>query len=310
MSRLVPLLREGADDLERTLLAAARHDGPPDRSARARTLAALKTASRTAAVVGAGTAGVKGLSLLKPAVIPWPAIGALGFALIVGGGALLVREHAPTRQLQSPPTSSASPSARAASSAPAASRPSKSPLSAPLPRPFPPISGGRESTRGAPFPPEIGGKGSGKGGQTASRTENPERSSSAVNEPDPTPSAPPASKQALSASPPAGTPGGSSSESATPPPVLPSSLRQEAALLESVRESLAASRFDRALASLDEYDARFASGALEEEGAVLRVEALLASGHRDEARRVTADFERRHPATSYAPRMRARVDPQ
>ena len=38
--------------------------------------------------------------------------------------------------------------------------------SAPLPRPFPPISGGREENALAPLPPEIGGKGLGEGGQT------------------------------------------------------------------------------------------------------------------------------------------------
>ena len=270
------MLREGADDLERTLLAAARQDGPPDRSARARTLAALKAASRTAAVVGAGTAGLKGLSLLKPAVIPWPAIGALGFALIVGGGALLVREPAPTRAAAiAPDVDDDPPGARGLLCAGSVSSLYVATVCPPSPALPPDSSGGRESTRLAPFR-----------------------------------SAPAARKEALSASPPAGTMGGSGSESAAPPPIPPSSLRQEAALLESVRESLAASRFDRALASLDEYDARFASGALEEEGAVLRVEALLASGYRDEARRVTADFERRHPASSYAPRMRARVDPQ
>jgi hypothetical protein len=121
--------------------------------------------------------------------------------------------------------------------------------------------------------------------------------------------APPASSEALATLPSSGGEG-SRSTSAAPAPIAPSSLRQEAALLASARESLAASHFDRALGSLDEYDARFASGALEEEAAVLRVEALLGGGHRDEARRVATDFERRHPASSYAPRMRARVDPQ
>jgi hypothetical protein len=287
MRKLVPLLREGADDLERTLLAAARQDGPPDRSARARTLAALKVASRTGAAVGGGAAGLKGLSLLKPAMTLWHAIGALGIAAMLGGGVLLVRDAAPVRETESPRTSIASPSAH--------------PLAPAIAVP---------SARRAPPPPSVIAPRAAASPPPPSSPPAAPRPQAPVNPPRPTRGAPPASREALAASPSTEGEGRSSSAPAAPAPIAPSSLRQEAALLESVRESLAASRFDRALGSLDEYDARFAGGALEEEAAVLRVEALLAAGRRDEARRVVADFERGHPASSYAPRMRARVDRQ
>jgi outer membrane protein assembly factor BamD (BamD/ComL family) len=95
---------------------------------------------------------------------------------------------------------------------------------------------------------------------------------------------------------------------AVPRPTTPapsSTLHDEAALLESVREAIAKSQVDRALSLLDAYDAQFAAGGLAEEAIVLRVQALLADGHRQEAQQTTADFERRHPESSYVPRLRA-----
>jgi hypothetical protein len=106
--------------------------------------------------------------------------------------------------------------------------------------------------------------------------------------------------------------GGVSGEgTSSPPPSQPTpatTLREEAALLESVRESLAASRAATALDALDRYDGRFPSGALSEEAAVLRVEALLGVGRREEARRSVEQFAAKHPASSYVPRMRALLE--
>jgi hypothetical protein len=82
------------------------------------------------------------------------------------------------------------------------------------------------------------------------------------------------------------------------------SLHDEAALLESVRASLAASSPSRALAALDLYDARFASGVLAQEAGVLRVEALLAGGDRIAAGRAAEAFARKYPTSSYVSRVR------
>jgi len=70
---------------------------------------------------------------------------------------------------------------------------------------------------------------------------------------------------------------------------------------------MAAANPGGALATLDRYDARFPAGSLSEEAAVLRVQALLAARRAGEARSVTEDFARRHPASAYVPRMRALV---
>jgi outer membrane protein assembly factor BamD (BamD/ComL family) len=65
---------------------------------------------------------------------------------------------------------------------------------------------------------------------------------------------------------------------------------------------------NRALATLDRYDAAFAPGVLAEEAAVLRVTALMAGGKRAQARRLAEDFARRYPTSSYGPRVRALVE--
>ena len=310
MSRLVPLLREGADDVERALLAAARHDGPPDGVARRRTLAALRAASGTATVAGAG-AGWRWLHLLKPATLSWLAAGGLGAAVTFGAGAWLVRDRTPPPEVSSP---------RAAASAvvaPSLPVPASLPLVPSVRAPAPPAvapAGTRPLASAPPASPPL------RPGRAAARA----LSGRPVPEPPPTGATPPLSPLAL---PPAatreggvtGSPSPASLEAVAAPPAIgagsvappappSSSLRDEAALLESVRESLAASRAEDALGSLDAYDARFASGALEEEAAVLRVQALLARGRRDEARRISADFGRRHPASSYVRRMRSLVE--
>jgi len=87
--------------------------------------------------------------------------------------------------------------------------------------------------------------------------------------------------------------------------VAQTSLRREASLLESIRESLATSHVESALASLDSYEEHFPSGALAEEAAVLRIEALLAAGRQAAAEEKIATFDRRYPGSSYGPRVHA-----
>jgi hypothetical protein len=85
-------------------------------------------------------------------------------------------------------------------------------------------------------------------------------------------------------------------------------LREETAQLESARRLLEASRASDALAALDAYDVRFLGGMLNEEAAVLRVEALLALGNVAQAHLVVSKFEARYPASSYGTRIRELVE--
>lgn len=278
MSKLVPLLREGANELETLLLEAAREDASPDPTARARTLAALRLASGTAvAAAGSGAAGWSARLLLKLAPAKWYAIGALGGAVALGGAEVVsrfvaapsARDRGAVSPVASPPVSApraapavAAPTASARAEASAIPSSRRSPPAAPpslvTPPIAPPAAEGRSETPRAPSLPAVAAQGS---------TVAP-------------------------------------APSASPPP---KSLRDEAALLESVREALAASQPSRASAALDTYDADFPSGILAQEAAVLRVEALLAAGDLPAARRAADAFEKRHPQSSYLPRVRELV---
>jgi len=283
VSKLVPLLREGANELETLLLEAAREDASPDPTARARTLAALRLASGTAvAAAGSGAAGWSARLLLKLAPAKWYAIGALGGAVALGGAEVVsrfvaapsARDRGAVSPVASPPVSApraapavaaapvAAPTASARAEASAIPSSRRSPPAAPpslvTPPIAPPAAEGRSETPRAPSLPAVAAQGS---------TVAP-------------------------------------APSASPPP---KSLRDEAALLESVREALAASQPSRASAALDTYDADFPSGILAQEAAVLRVEALLAAGDLPAARRAADAFEKRHPQSSYLPRVRELV---
>ncbi|HEY2509539.1 MAG TPA: hypothetical protein VGI39_01665 [Polyangiaceae bacterium] len=292
MPKLVPLLRDGADDLERTLLAAAREDGPPDDLARARTLDALATLSRTTAAAGATAAGWRWARLLKPALRTWLTAGGIGAIATAAATALHVaRTSAPAPQSEIAAPAHTAPSAappatlaHLASPSPATPPPTTAaPLVAPA-RP-PPITHTPPSPRVAKVLP------------------------SSPRAPAPPPTTAPGTDGASSPAPP-----GQGDRLVAPPappppepPAGPSSLKLEAALLESVRAALASARTGQALATLDEYDARFPAGVLEEEASVLRVEGLLAAGRRDDARQAALAFARKHPSSSYLPSIRARL---
>lgn len=82
-------------------------------------------------------------------------------------------------------------------------------------------------------------------------------------------------------------------------------LRLEIAALDGVRRETEGGRPRRALELLDDYAATFAHGRLSEEAAVLRIEALHASGDRTEADRLARRLLRGSPNTPYAARVRA-----
>ncbi len=323
--KLVPLLHEGADDVERALLASARRDGPPDSSARQRTLEAVKAASGAAVVAAAGVGVARWLPALKPGLLSWLAVGGVVAAATVGAAVLVAApdegDPAAGAVTSQPPLVPAPPKATPADAgllpkaAPlAASAASKSapvgsatvatatlPVTAPTAPhpatlPAPPLdrSGEPERLRST-APSSTGATAPG----SALALEVTPRAADPAPPLDPSPALPLATPQA--SAPPA------PSSSAGPSPA-PTSLHDEAALLESVRASLATSHVARALTLLDAYDARFAAGALAEEAVVLRVQALLAAGRREDARRIADDFARRYPGSSYVPRVRALID--
>jgi hypothetical protein len=75
------------------------------------------------------------------------------------------------------------------------------------------------------------------------------------------------------------------SASLAPPPRggRAATLAEEVRVLESARQALDRGASSDALVALDDYGRRFANGALRPEASLLRVEALLAAGRRDDA---------------------------
>lgn len=67
-----------------------------------------------------------------------------------------------------------------------------------------------------------------------------------------------------------------------------STLPEELSMIRKARSALAEGRGVEALATLDEYSSRFARPQLGHEAAMVRIEALVKSGRREEARRVAA----------------------
>jgi hypothetical protein len=314
VSKLEPLLRDGATDLETLLLEAAQDDAPPDSAARARTLAAIRMASGTAVVgvgVGVGARIVgwpsRWLAKLGPATTKWLLVVGVGAAMTYGG-AELMSARAPSRGAG---TALPSTSPRASSSSTASSAGDAGGASAERPARIVPSAGviGSRSesrnessgveTRAAKPSPRAERRPIASASRAPISVATPQASAAG----EPPAEKPPEESTRASAAPVAAAP----SSAVAPLPLRATSLHEEAALLESVREALAASQPSRAFATLDRYDAQFASGVLAEEAAVLRIEALLAAGDRAAARRAGEAFEQKYPGSSYTPRVRARV---
>lgn len=82
-------------------------------------------------------------------------------------------------------------------------------------------------------------------------------------------------------------------------------LQDEAALLAAVQVSLRGGRPGEALAKLDSYDRRFASGMLRAEADAARVFALCAAGRIDKARAAAERFVLRYPNAPATARVQA-----
>jgi hypothetical protein len=89
------------------------------------------------------------------------------------------------------------------------------------------------------------------------------------------------------------------------PAATADSLAAEARALEDVQQALRNGDVERALALLDEQDARYRTGTLEEERAAARVLALCQGGLSGRARDAAARFERRWPRSTLMARVRS-----
>jgi hypothetical protein len=90
-----------------------------------------------------------------------------------------------------------------------------------------------------------------------------------------------------------------------PPPAPAPKLAPEIVLLDLTRKALAEGYGVRALTLLRDYDARFPDGALRSEATMLRIEALVAIGRRDEAARLGHGVIDRDPDGPYVARIRS-----
>jgi|SRR5579859_1934981 len=88
---------------------------------------------------------------------------------------------------------------------------------------------------------------------------------------------------------------------------LASSLADEVARLDRVRDALLSADPNRALAMLDDYQRAVPTSTLSAEATLLRIEALVQKGERDRAAGLAAEFLRAHPESPVADRMRAIV---
>jgi hypothetical protein len=84
-------------------------------------------------------------------------------------------------------------------------------------------------------------------------------------------------------------------------------LSDELGSLDRARQALVAGDASRSLRLLDEYQRRFAKPKLGTEAAVLRIEALAASGQRARASELGAQFLSRHGKGPYGARVRSLI---
>jgi hypothetical protein len=276
----VRLLDDGATDLEALLLRAGREDVQPDPLARARTIENIKSASHAAILGGGGLLAARWLGRSWSTLTKWALVAGFGVSAVVAVVYLTVRDEPATAGLASPRSAASAHQQDARPPSPAAVLHDEEIVAPPTPE--------ATSVRAQARP-----KGRVQGDHASSSPARVPTKEATV------PVAPEAQEK----------PRRTASESVEAAEAAPArTLREETARLEGVRRLLEASRAAEALTALDGYDARFASGLLAEEAAVLRVEALLAAGNIAGARRVVADFEARYPSSSYRARVHALIE--
>jgi hypothetical protein len=93
------------------------------------------------------------------------------------------------------------------------------------------------------------------------------------------------------------------------PTPTPAGLRDELALVEAARASLARNESEECLRALDVHDGRFGDGVLADEVAAMRIEALVAHGERDRALALGEAFLSAKPESPYALRIQSILAP-
>ena len=88
-------------------------------------------------------------------------------------------------------------------------------------------------------------------------------------------------------------------------PAAPSSLAEETAMIDGARAALHGGDASGALGALDDYRARFPAGALTGSATIVRIEALVHLGRRDEARELAARFVAHNPRSPLVDRARS-----
>jgi hypothetical protein len=84
-----------------------------------------------------------------------------------------------------------------------------------------------------------------------------------------------------------------------------STLDEEVASIDQARLAVTRGDAPTALQIVGAYDAKFPNGALAQESAEIRIEALFAEGHRAAAERLAAKFTAAHPTSPYVHRLHA-----
>ena len=287
MSELMPLLSDHADEFETLLLRSADDDEPAARSLE-RVSAALGVSASALAVASAGGAlgghaavAVNATALAKELSLwslgKWLAIGVTaGFA---SGGAAHWVSHATSR-------AKAEPIAEASRAAPA--RTSER-TSAAAPVALPP------ATENQPDPANQGGVAGPALATGGALLPSPVRAPALERTPALGPSS--ASFEPLEETRAPSAPSVAAASAST--------LGDETKALDRVRSHLAAGRPAQALAELERYRATWPRGALAAEATLLRVDALLRSGHRAAAQHEADTLISAAPQSRYASRARA-----
>jgi hypothetical protein len=292
-------LDEAATDFERELLDSWGAERPPAH-ARSRALslvgvgAGLAAGATTATVATGATGAATQVAAPKVATLglvalgKWIAIGAL-----LGAGVLTAAPYVTQK--------GAARAVTGAAQSPVAALPAAN-----APRP----TGAHEGSASPVAPSDVPGA-------------NLPAGAGAAAEPMPSPIANPVAPTVRGSSPASAARSGlatappSTAEEAPAAPVLPpraeepasQALGDQVAALNRARSSLAAGDATAALRALDDYDARFPDGVLAEEAAVMRIDALVAMGRREEASDLARRFIAAHPASPYASRVRQSLLP-
>jgi hypothetical protein len=84
-----------------------------------------------------------------------------------------------------------------------------------------------------------------------------------------------------------------------------STLDEEVSMIDQARRAVAGGDAAEALQIVGSYDTKYPAGALSQESAEIRIEALIAQGNRPAADRLAAKFIAAHPTSPYVHRIRS-----